>query len=96
MDSQAKYGSIARGAGDVYLRLPVKVGYEEKIWDHAAGALIVGEAGGEVSDAEGKGLDFGVGRTLRDNRGVVAAPKGEVHTEVLRVVREVLGEGVGK
>ena len=40
MDSQAKYGSIARGAGDVYLRLPVKATYQEKIWDHAAGDLI--------------------------------------------------------
>lgn len=33
MDSQAKYASIARGDGDVYLRLPVGDGtYQEKIW----------------------------------------------------------------
>lgn len=32
MDSQAKYLSIARGDGDVYLRLPVSASYEEKIW----------------------------------------------------------------
>lgn len=32
MDSQAKYCSIARGDGDVYLRLPVSETYEEKIW----------------------------------------------------------------
>ena len=32
MDSQAKYCSIARGNGDVYLRLPVSDTYEEKIW----------------------------------------------------------------
>lgn len=32
MDSQAKYCSIARGDGDVYLRLPVSDTYEEKIW----------------------------------------------------------------
>ena len=32
MDSQAKYGSLARGAGDVYLRLPLSGTYEEKIW----------------------------------------------------------------
>ncbi|KAI4198017.1 MAG: hypothetical protein LQ346_002862 [Caloplaca aetnensis] len=90
MDSQAKYGSIARGAGDLYLRLPVRKDYEEKIWDHAAGDLIVREAGGEVTDAEGKRLDFGVGRTLKRNKGVVAAPKG-VHGTVLKVVKEVLG-----
>ncbi|KAL9604656.1 MAG: hypothetical protein Q9219_000376 [cf. Caloplaca sp. 3 TL-2023] len=90
MDSQAKYGSIARGAGDLYLRLPVRKDYEEKIWDHAAGDLIVREAGGEVTDAEGKPLDFGVGRTLKRNKGVVAAPKG-VHGIVLKAVKEVLG-----
>lgn len=32
MDSQAKYCSIARGDGDIYLRLPVSITYEEKIW----------------------------------------------------------------
>ncbi|KAL8678611.1 MAG: hypothetical protein Q9186_005036 [Xanthomendoza sp. 1 TL-2023] len=90
MDSQAKYGSIARGAGDLYLRLPVRKDYEEKIWDHAAGDLIVREAGGEVTDAEGKRLDFGVGRTLRGNKGIVAAPRG-CHGKVLDVVKEVLG-----
>ena len=32
MDSQAKYCSIARGDGDIYLRLPVSATYEEKVW----------------------------------------------------------------
>lgn len=91
MDSQAKYGSIARGAGDLYLRLPVRADYEEKIWDHAAGEVIVREAGGEVTDAEGGRLDFSRGRTLRGNKGVVAAPRG-VHGVVLEAVRSVLGE----
>ncbi|KAK7221108.1 hypothetical protein V2G26_009111 [Clonostachys chloroleuca] len=74
MDSQAKYGSIARGAGDIYLRLPVKATYQEKIWDHAAGDLIVREAGG---------------RTLANNKGVVAAPAAS-HAKVLAAVQEVL------
>ncbi|KAB5583260.1 hypothetical protein GE09DRAFT_1167294 [Coniochaeta sp. 2T2.1] len=90
MDSQAKYGSIARGAGDIYLRLPVSKTYVEKIWDHAAGDLIVREAGGEVTDVLGRRLDFGYGRTLAENKGVIAAPKA-VHGEVLKVVQEVLG-----
>lgn len=89
MDSQAKYGSIARGAGDLYLRLPVRVDYQEKIWDHAAGDLIVREAGGKVTDAEGEPLDFGKGRTLKDNKGVVAAPLA-IHQQVLDVVKSVL------
>lgn len=89
MDSQAKYASIARGAGDVYLRLPVSATYVEKIWDHAAGDLIVREAGGIVSDVKGERLDFSVGRTLAKNKGVVAAPKA-VHAEVVKAVKEVL------
>jgi len=89
MDSQAKYASIARGAGDLYLRLPVKKDYVEKIWDHAAGDLIVREAGGQVTDVEGKRLDFSIGRTLKANKGVIAAPK-DVHGAVIEAVKSVL------
>ncbi len=46
MDSQAKYAVVARGEADIYLRLPTRADYREKIWDHAAGSLIVAEAGG--------------------------------------------------
>ena len=91
MDSQAKYGSIARGDGDLYLRLPVSKTYVEKIWDHAAGDLIVREAGGEVTDAEGKRLDFSRGRTLTGNKGVVATPEA-VHGKVLEAVKKVLSK----
>lgn len=40
MDSQAKYGALARGDGATYLRFPHQ-GYREKIWDHAAGCIVV-------------------------------------------------------
>jgi 3'(2'), 5'-bisphosphate nucleotidase len=90
MDSQAKYGSIARGAGDLYLRLPTSNTYQEKIWDHAAGNVIVKEAGGVVTDITGKQLDFSIGRTLRDNKGIVAAPVN-IHPEVIDAVKSVLG-----
>lgn len=92
MDSQAKYASIARGDGDIYLRLPVGDGsYQEKIWDHAAGALLVEEAGGTVSDLAGRPLDFGQGRTLSKNRGVVAAPQA-MHARVIQAVAQALTE----
>lgn len=92
MDSQAKYASVARGDGDIYLRLPVGDGsYQEKIWDHAAGALLVAEAGGQVSDAKGRPLDFSVGRTLRNNKGVVVA-KANAHAQVIKAVRQALEE----
>ncbi|KAK9460251.1 uncharacterized protein V1516DRAFT_501296 [Lipomyces oligophaga] len=91
MDSQAKYASIARGDGDIYLRLPVSATYEEKIWDHASGDLLVAEAGGIVTDMHGKRLDFTKGRTLKENKGIVAASKA-VHAKVLEVVQQVLAE----
>lgn len=90
LDSQAKYCSIARGAGDIYLRLPVRKDYQEKIWDHAAGDLIVREAGGQVSDIHGQRLDFSMGRTLAVNKGVVASPK-VIHDQVINAVQTVLG-----
>ncbi|KAI9809572.1 MAG: hypothetical protein M1825_000004 [Sarcosagium campestre] len=93
MDSQAKYASIARGAGDIYLRLPVTKGYTEKVWDHAPGDLIVREAGGVVSDSKGKAIDFGKGRLLTANSGFVAAPK-DVHASLLDAVQAVLGSAV--
>ncbi|KAI0246043.1 hypothetical protein BJV78DRAFT_1277315 [Lactifluus subvellereus] len=97
MDSQAKYAALARGdgGGGVYLRLPVAGrGYEEKIWDHAPGSLLVEEAGGIISDSRGRPLDFGRGRTLGENFGVVAAGK-EVHAQVIEAVQAVLAEEEG-
>ena len=76
MDSQAKYASLARGSADIYLRLPVKKDYQEKIWDHASGAVIIEEAGGRVLDIFGKPLDFGAGRTLINNKGILATGGG--------------------
>ncbi|SGY20188.1 BQ5605_C017g08517 [Microbotryum silenes-dioicae] len=92
MDSQAKYCSIARGDGDIYLRLPVSDTYEEKIWDHSSGSLLVTESGGVVSDMNGKPLDFSLGRTLKGNKGVVAAHK-DVHAKVIEAVLKAVEEG---
>ncbi|KAH6917101.1 3',5'-bisphosphate nucleotidase [Coprinopsis sp. MPI-PUGE-AT-0042] len=75
MDSQAKYCCLARGQGGAYLRMPTGVGYREKIWDHAPGEILVAEAGGIVTDSRGQPLNFGLGRTLGENYGVIAAAK---------------------
>lgn len=92
MDSQAKYGSIARGDGDVYLRLPVGDGsYQEKIWDHASGTLLVEEAGGKVSDIAGRPLDFSRGRTLAGNKGVIAC-QAAMHPKLVEAVATALQE----
>ncbi|KZV75022.1 3(2),5-bisphosphate nucleotidase HAL2 [Peniophora sp. CONT] len=93
MDSQAKYAALARGDnnGGVYLRLPVDPKYREKIWDHASGSLLVEEAGGVVTDAYGKPLDFGAGRYLGQHVGVVGCAKG-IHAELLAGVQKILAD----
>ncbi len=92
IDSQCKYAAIARGEASIYLRMPTRKDYQEKIWDHAAGKLVVEEAGGRVTDVDGKPLDFTHGRTLDANRGVVATC-GPIHDEVIDVVKKVRAEG---
>ncbi|KAK6525274.1 hypothetical protein TWF694_005420 [Orbilia ellipsospora] len=95
MDSQAKYASIAMGQGEIYLRLPTKMTYEEKIWDHAAGVVIIEEAGGIVVDMYCEPLDFTQGRTLKRNKGVVALPRG-IFGDVMEVVTRNALEKYGK
>ena len=90
IDSQCKYAAVARGDASVYLRLPARADYEEKIWDHAAGAMVIAEAGGRVTDVAGRDLDFSLGRTLRNNKGVVVT-NGHLHERVIGAVKEVLG-----
>ncbi len=64
MDSQAKYAVLAAGGGELLLRLlsPDRPNYREKIWDQAAGSLVIEMAGGRVTDLDGKPLDFSHGR----------------------------------
>jgi 3'(2'), 5'-bisphosphate nucleotidase len=85
MDSQAKYAAVARGQASIYLRMPTSQGYREKIWDHAAGKIVVEEAGGRVTDISARPLDFACGRQLEHNSGVVAT-NGHVHDPVLEAV----------
>lgn len=87
IDSQAKYGVLARGEASLYIRLPnpASPDYRECIWDHAAGMLVVEEAGGIVTDAEGKPLNFLSGRRMTENRGVIATTK-ILHKQVLSVL----------
>lgn len=87
MDSQCKYAAVARGEASGYLRLPTKSDYEEKVWDHAAGSILVTEAGGSVTDIKGNHLDFSLGRTLRANRGVIAT-NGAIHQKLLEFIRK--------
>lgn len=90
LDSQAKYAVLAAGAGDVLLRLisPKAPNYKEKIWDQAAGSLVITEAGGRITDLDGKSLDFSHGRQLEKNRGILAT-NGPLHEPLLAGLRAI-------
>lgn len=88
MDSQAKYGAVARGDAVLYLRLPSPKSpdYREKIWDHAAGVLVLEEAGGRVTDMHGQPLDFASDFKMNHNRGVVVS-NGVIHDTVIEALK---------
>jgi 3'(2'), 5'-bisphosphate nucleotidase len=88
LDSQTKYAMVARGDASIYLRVP-RGDYRENIWDHAAGMLVVSEAGGRVSDVEGKPFDITTGQRMTGNRGAVVTA-ASIHDEVVAAVRSVL------
>jgi len=89
MDSQCKYGLLARGDSSIYLRVPTSSEYIEKVWDHAAGWIIVEEAGGRVTDVFGNEIDFSVGRRLERNRGIVGT-NGRIHRRVVQALKQVM------
>ncbi len=90
MDSQAKYAVLAAGRGDMLVRLlsSRQPDYKEKVWDQAAGSLVVEEAGGRITDLHGRPLDFTQGRTLARNRGVLAS-NGHLHEAALQALAQI-------
>ena len=88
MDGQGKYGVLARGEASVYIRLPnpATPDYRECIWDHAAGLIVVEEAGGVVTDVDGRTPDFSRGRRMIANRGILAT-NGDLHPKLLECIR---------
>ncbi|TWT95246.1 Inositol-1-monophosphatase [Botrimarina colliarenosi] len=90
MDSQAKYAVLAAGGGEMLVRLlsEDRPDYREKVWDQAAGSIVIEEAGGRVTDLDGKPLDFSQGRTLANNRGVVAT-NGALHEAALAALKSI-------
>ena len=89
IDSQAKYGIVARGEATFYLRAPSssEPDYRENIWDHAAGSIIAEEAGGRVTDTLGQPLDFKSGIKMKKNHGIVVT-NGILHDMVLKALEK--------
>eukprot|EP01098_Paradermamoeba_levis_P016697 TRINITY_DN917_c0_g1_i4.p1 TRINITY_DN917_c0_g1~~TRINITY_DN917_c0_g1_i4.p1 ORF type:complete len:226 (-),score=77.78 TRINITY_DN917_c0_g1_i4:153-830(-) len=88
IDSQCKYGLVARGDVSFYFRFP-SAGYVEKVWDHAAGALVVEEAGGKVTDMRGNPIRFFPGG-LSQNLGLLVTNQ-KIHSLVLKAVEKIVG-----
>lgn len=84
--SMVKYAAIARGDAEIFMKF-AQSGYKEKIWDHAAGVIIVEEAGGVVTDAGGHPLDFSRGLYLEGlDRGIVACSGTTLHEKLIGAV----------
>ena len=90
LDSQVKYGAVAAGMAEVYLRPRSRPDYRENIWDHAAGVAVVTEACGRVTDLDGKPLDFTRPKMV-SNRGVLAT-NGAIHNLLLESLARVEAE----
>lgn len=90
MDSQAKYGAMARGDFHIFMRFP-REGYVENVWDHAPAACIIEEAGGRVSDGRGRPLDFSKGRKLDNDDGIMAS-NGKLHDAVIDAIQLALSQ----
>ena len=72
-------GSTVRGLGYVADgKADLEVEYNDKVWDFAAGLLIIEEAGGKVTDLEGKEWNI-------KTQGYVAS-NGVMHDEVIRII----------
>ncbi|CAH9107850.1 unnamed protein product [Cuscuta europaea] len=84
--SMVKYAAIACGNAEIFMKF-ARAGYKEKVWDHAAGVLLVQEAGGVVTDAGGRQLDFSRGVYLEGlDRGIVACSGMKLHEAIIQAV----------
>ena len=88
MDSQVKYGVVARGGSEFITRLPKKE-YHEWIWDHACGKIIIEEAGGMQTDTDGNLIDYGLGAKMdKDVDGILISAGGVYHEAILNAYKE--------
>jgi 3'(2'), 5'-bisphosphate nucleotidase len=89
--SHIRYAALILGGGDVWLRIPTHADAVFYIWDNAGAQLVFTELGGKITDLDGKETDFGAGRELKGNRGMIAAREGvydEVFTRITKLINQ--------
>ncbi|MFC1658382.1 inositol monophosphatase family protein [Candidatus Omnitrophota bacterium] len=74
------YGSTVRSLADVAAgKAEAEVEYNDKLWDFAAGLLLVEEAGGRVSDLKGRKWNM-------KTKGYIAS-NAKIHNQLLALIR---------
>ena len=84
MDSQCKYAEVACGRADGYVRFSGGQNYRECLWDHAAGAILLENAGGRVTDGAGRALIWEARQRFERSSGIVAT-NGHIHDQIIEV-----------
>lgn len=79
---QCKYALLIEGLADIYHRKPINPNYREKIWDHAAGYLLLKEAGGYCTDQEKNELIWNFHEELSENFGILATSNKQQQEEL--------------
>lgn len=62
--SLMKYAALGLGHSSICIRIFKFSSWRSNMWDHAGGVLIFEEAGGRVTDLEGREINFGKGRKM--------------------------------
>ncbi|KAJ6784849.1 hypothetical protein PWT90_08702 [Aphanocladium album] len=87
--SHMRYAALVLGGADAWVRLANRESAVFYIWDNAGAQLIFTELGGKITDFDGRPIDFGAGRGLHANKGMIAA-RANVHDEIFKTVNEIL------
>ncbi len=88
MDGQGKYAAVAEAQADLYMRFCRGEKTHEKLWDHAAGTIVVEQAGGRVTDLFGQPLEIR-GTSEITFQGGVLVTNGIVHDEIVNQLSEL-------
>ncbi|KAI9075597.1 hypothetical protein K1719_042439 [Acacia pycnantha] len=88
--SLCKYLMVASGRASVFI-LRAKEKTIIKAWDHVVGMICVHEAGGKVTDWEGKEIDLSadqIGRRIIFPSGGVLVTNNNLHDQILLLISQ--------